>query len=91
MSRLRKLAAGRDCRIRLPGVCNGNPATTVLAHFRLIGVSGMATKVPDQLGAWACSDCHTYVDTHKDCETQLAFALGVFRTQAALITESYIK
>ena len=91
MSKLRKLAAGRECRIRLPGVCNFDNATTVLAHFRLIGYSGMGVKIPDHIGAWACSACHAYVDSHKDAETQLAFALGVFRTQATLITEREIK
>ena len=29
---LRKLAKGRDCQVRLPGICNGNPETVVLAH-----------------------------------------------------------
>lgn len=76
---LRKLARGQACQIRLPG-CNSNPETTVLAHFRLSGISGMGLKPPDWLGAWACSWCHSYVDGHKDAETQLDFAKGVFRT-----------
>lgn len=83
MSKLRKLARGQPCQIRLP-VCNGDTSTTVLAHFRLTGISGLGFKPPDWLGAWACSSCHAYVDTHKDPETQLDFAKGCFRTQAAL-------
>jgi hypothetical protein len=71
--------------VRLPGICNGNPETTVLAHFRLIGTSGLGLKAPDTQGAWCCASCHAYVDSHKDDETQLAFAHGVFRTQYALI------
>lgn len=47
----------------------------------------MGHKSPDLIGAWGCSSCHAYVDTHKDAETQLAFAHGVFRTQAALLRE----
>jgi hypothetical protein len=82
---LRKLAHGRDCMVRLPGVCDGNAETVVLAHFRLIGISGMGMKSPDAIGAWCCGKCHAYVDTHKDAETQLAFAHGVFRTQNELI------
>jgi hypothetical protein len=84
MSKLRKLAEGKACQIRLVGICNGNPETTVLAHFRMLGIRGGKSKVPDWLGSWACSDCHKWVDTHKDNYTQLSFAHGVFRTQAAL-------
>jgi hypothetical protein len=88
--RLRALARGRNCQVRLAGVCNGNPETTVLAHFRLSGLSGMGIKSPDMVAAWACSSCHAYIDTHKDCATQLDFAKGVFRTQAQLIKEGEI-
>jgi hypothetical protein len=59
MSKLRKAARGQDCMIRVPGVCNGNPETTVLAH---LGGGGMGRKHHDLLGAWACSSCHDYVD-----------------------------
>lgn len=84
MANLRKLARDQDCTVRLPGICNGNPETVVLAHFRLAGISGMGCKSPDFIGAWACSACHSYVDSHKDADTQLAFAQGVFRTQNEL-------
>lgn len=77
---LRDEARGRECQIRIWPVCNGNPDTTVLAHYRLAGISGMGIKPPDLIGAWACSSCHMHVDSHKDTETQLAFAHGVFRT-----------
>jgi hypothetical protein len=84
---LRKEARGRECQIRIPGCCNGNPETTCLAHYRLAGISGMGIKPPDLIGAWACSACHNYVDTHNDLETKLAFAHGVFRTQTILHKE----
>jgi hypothetical protein len=90
MTRLRKLANGRDCEARLVGICNGNPETTVLAHFRLSGISGLGQKSPDLVGAWLCSACHAWVDTHKDCQTQLDFCKAVFRTQAKLIKEGEI-
>jgi hypothetical protein len=70
--------------VRLPNICNHNPETVVLAHFRLIGTSGLGLKPEDWQGSWCCSSCHTWVDSHKDAETQLAFAHGVFRTLAAL-------
>lgn len=34
-TKLTKAARGRECQVRIPGVCNGNPETTVLAHYRL--------------------------------------------------------
>ena len=87
---LRKLAKGRDCKIRLPGICNFDPETTVLAHYRLIGISGMGMKSPNILAAWACSNCHTYVDTHKDDATARAFLEGVLRTIAQLDKEGHV-
>ncbi len=88
---LRKEARGRECQIRLP-VCNGDPATTVLAHYRLAGVSGMGMKAPDLVGAWACSACHDAADRRANLDLErdyvrLAHAEGVFRTQAILIAE----
>lgn len=84
---LRNEARDRDCAIRLPGVCNFNPETTVLAHLRLIGISGFGIKAPDELGAHACSACHAYVDSHHDDATKIAFYEGIFRTIAQLIRE----
>ncbi|HFR8650170.1 TPA: nuclease domain-containing protein [Escherichia coli] len=40
MADLRKAARGRECQVRIPGVCNGNPDTSVLAHIRLPVVRG---------------------------------------------------
>ena len=86
---LRKLAKGQPCMIRVAGICNRNPETTVLAHYRLAGTCGTGIKPHDQLGAWACSACHDAVDgrvrsTWSRCELRLMHAEGVFRTWAAL-------
>jgi len=91
VSKLRLLARNRECQIRLPGICNHNPETTVLAHYRMAGLSGMGMKAPDICGSWACSNCHTYVDTHRDDSTARAFLEGVLRTQAALIGLGILK
>jgi len=88
---LRKLAKGQTCQVRLAGVCNHNPETVVLAHFRIAGISGMGMKSPDLLGAWCCSSCHAAVDSSKDIQTQLDFAKGVLRTIAALIEDGVIR
>ena len=59
---LRNAAKGQECQIRIPGVCTHNPETTVLAHIRMAGVSGMGLKSNDLIGAWACSTCHDACD-----------------------------
>lgn len=82
--RITRLAKGQPCTIRLAGRCNFNPETTVPCHFRMMDFSGMGFLSPAFLIAFGCSNCHEYVDTHKDAETQLDFAKGVFRTLAAL-------
>jgi hypothetical protein len=91
MSKIRQAARGRECQIRLVGICNFNPETTVGCHFRMAGLCGMGLKPSDLHIAFGCSDCHRYVDTHKDAETQLAFAHGVLRTQYMLLNEGVIK
>ncbi len=88
----RKEAKGRECQVRLVGVCNYDPETTVLAHIRAAGITGAGQKAPDQLGAWACSCCHDAIDLRtktgytKD-ELLLAHFEGMARTQAILISE----
>jgi hypothetical protein len=81
--------------VRLPGICNHNSATTVLAHIRLSGVSGMGLKADDLLGAWACSACHDAVDrrfrTDLDRDyVRLAHLEGMVRTIAQLRKEGLI-
>lgn len=90
MSNLRKLARGRECQVRLPTICNGNSDTVVLAHLRLGGLSGMGVKARDEFGAWCCSNCHQFCDTHHDDATKVAFYEGIFRTQAQLLKEGHL-
>ncbi|OBW97466.1 phage protein [Gallibacterium anatis] len=91
MANLRKEAKGRECQVRLPGICNHNPETVVLAHFRMAGINGVGMKPDDMFGAWACSSCHDEIDrrTRKmDYElVRLAHVEGVIRTQAILKSE----
>lgn len=92
---LRKEAKGRGCMVRIPGVCNHNSETVVLAHVRLTGVSGMGMKAPDILGAWACSSCHDAVDrrNHTDLErdyVRLMHLEGMARTLAQLDKEGLL-
>ncbi|WP_085438342.1 DUF1364 domain-containing protein [Escherichia coli] len=92
---LRKEARGRECQVRIYGVCNGNPETTVLAHYRMAGICGTGMKPDDLIGAWACSACHDEIDrrTHNldNKDARLYHLEGVIRTQAILLKEGKIK
>ncbi len=88
---LRDYARDKPCLVRVPGVCNNDPATTVLAHVRLAGISGMGMKAPDALGAWCCSACHAWADGKHGNTAKVDFYEGVLRTQNQLIREGILK
>lgn len=96
MTNLRKLARDQPCQVRVPLHCNGDPATTVLAHYRMASLSGIGMKAPDVFGAWCCSKCHDLIDgrarsDYTRIELHWMHAEGVFRTQAALLNMGKIK
>ena len=96
MTNLRKLARDRDCQVRLPDICNFDSSTTVLAHVRMAGLTGMSMKADDIFGAHCCSSCHDAVDrrSHKDMDRDfltLCLLEGMVRTQALLVNEGHIK
>lgn len=91
MADLRKTARDRPCMVRVPGVCDGGGPTTVLAHYRLSGVSGMGFKSPDVCGAWCCAPCHAWVDSHHSEEVKVWHLEGVIRTLNALSKEGALK
>ena len=96
MSKLRKAAQGRECMVRIPYICNHDPATVVLAHYRLAGYCGTGYKPDDALGAWCCSACHDAVDGRNTLgdmtrdEFRLMHAEGVMRTFAELRKEGLL-
>jgi len=59
---LRKFAKGKECQVRIYGVCNYTEETTIWAHYALGGVSGMGMKPPDLCGSLCCSACHDVID-----------------------------
>lgn len=82
--------------IRIPGVCNFDAATTVLAHFRMVEIRYDDGKPPDLIGAWACSNCHDAVDRRRYMDldfdfVRLAHLEGMARTQAKLIEQGMVK
>ena len=61
---LRKQAKGRDCTMRIPGVCKNDRATVVLCHtneHRAAG-AGMGMKPHDLLAFYGCQACHDAAD-----------------------------
>lgn len=59
---LRQFAKGKPCMVRLVGICNFNPETTVLAHIRRGNIAGAGQKPSDIAAVWACSACHDAMD-----------------------------
>lgn len=59
--RIRDSARGKDCAVRIPGICNFDPSTTVLAHIPC-GQKGMGMKGFDTVAVYACSRCHDVID-----------------------------
>lgn len=54
-------AKGATCSMRVPNVCNRDPATTVSAHIRDESF-GMGVKADDCSSVHACSACHNWLD-----------------------------
>ncbi|WP_327440256.1 DUF1364 domain-containing protein [Pseudomonas donghuensis] len=94
-SKLTKAARGRECQVRIPGVCNGDHNTTVLAHYRMAGTCGVGMKPNDLQGAWACSACHDAIDSRSKTmfshdELRFMHLEGVVRTLDILVSEGKV-
>ena len=61
--RLLALAEGMPCLLRVPGVCVGDPLTTVACHSNWSehGKAG-ARKADDHYTVWGCHACHVWLD-----------------------------
>jgi hypothetical protein len=84
--KLRLSARWQDCMIRLPGICNFDNSTTVLAH---LNGGGMGMKKHDMFASFACCACHEKVDT--DRKYELYHRQGVERTQQFWLENGYIE
>lgn len=63
MTPIRKAARGQDCTLRIPGICNYNPETTVLCHSNYLSDGkGLGLKAPDTEACFGCSACHDVLD-----------------------------
>lgn len=78
---LRQEAQHHECTLRLDG-CQTSPC--LLAHFRVIDVSGMSMKSPDLVAAISCFNCHELIDSRQgrltEQEINAAWALAMART-----------
>lgn len=87
MSKITESAAGQECLLRLPGVCNGDWTTTVWAHSnRYADGKGAGLKAADRNGTYACYACHMVYDRQfsRPASMSLAFVETAFtRAMAA--------
>jgi len=97
MSAITKSARGESCAVRMPGVCNGNSETTVLAHISGVRFGhGVGKKVSDIHGAYCCSSCHDALDGRVKTPysregLKLMHYEGVIETQLKLIDKGLLK
>ena len=59
--KLRRSAKGHPCTLRIPGICNGDADTSILAHPPIAN-GGWSMKASDEAGAICCSACHDVID-----------------------------
>lgn len=89
---LRKSARGEDCDVRLPGICNHDPETSVWAH---LPGGGMGMKRPDLIGCVACSACHDEIDRRTRILeadfARLSHLEGIVRRQEILIRSGVLR
>ena len=86
MTPIRRAAEGEDCTILIPGVCNGDPATTVLCHSnRLTDGKGMGLKAPDTAACFGCSSCHDVLDGRRQRPAWLSLEMLLVAFDAAVV------
>jgi hypothetical protein len=91
--KIRNSARGQECQVRIPGVCNHNSETVILAH---VGKgAGMGQKCDDIHATYACSNCHDTIDgrsTRGSASELMIYAYeGMVRTQKLLLDQELIK
>lgn len=61
MTKLRDMARGQACTVRLPH-CLGGGETAILAHIRRASIAGVGQKPPDLCAVYSCFSCHEILD-----------------------------
>ncbi len=93
--KLRESARGRECTLRIPGHCNHDASTSVLAHAPF-GGRGIGVKASDAHAVIACAGCHDALDRRallKVPEWELYECLirGLGETQAVWEKEGLVR
>ncbi|HKK06199.1 MAG TPA: nuclease domain-containing protein [Gammaproteobacteria bacterium] len=93
--KIRDAARGELCTLRIPGVCCGDPETTVLCHAPFGGKS-MGLKAPDTWAAAACHRCHAVADGRELSDITREELLecwlrGIAETQMRLFAKGLLK
>lgn len=86
-------ARGQDCQVRLPGICNHDPDTVVLAH---LNGGGAGMKHLPIHGAYCCSDCHDVIDRRRKTMIPWDDVIrwhmdGVIRTQIIMVRDGVLQ
>jgi len=97
MSKITKSARGEDCSLRIPGVCNFDPATTVFCHAPCVD-KGMGYKSPSWWGSYGCSSCHDYIDGRgkfnkwgaTDVDDEVFWMPAIYETQKKLFAKGLL-
>lgn len=93
--KLLQAARGQECKVEIPTICNGDPATVVAAHanWQEYGKGG-ALKANDCFIAWACSACHAAIDEGNKLnyeEKRHYWQRGFERTVLAMFENGIVK
>ena len=83
-------AKGECCSFRIPGVCNHDRSTVVFGHAPSAG-KGIGSKTDDFYGAYICTNCHQYADSHSVFEMAHYWMPAIFETQKKLFDKGLIK
>lgn len=91
MSAITDSAQGRECEMRLPGVCCGDPEKTVWAHSNShVHGKGGALKAYDQFGCYACYQCHMVYDRQWSRPAGLTQLMVEFMFSVAMTRSQHI-
>lgn len=82
--KLRRSAQGVPCTVQIPGVCIGNPQTSVLAHLPDES-HGIARKADDFCACIACAACHDVIDRRGSAWKQISDEDREFYLRRALV------
>jgi hypothetical protein len=84
-------AKGQLCSARFPGICCGDPATTVWAHLNGHSFGkGAGIKAHDIHGFHACFACHSYYDTGHGTKPLMSDAELLWAVLGA-VTETWVR